>query len=79
MRDILQEGKYFSKKCTDAVTLMSKACRDLSKAEEIVSDLKFYFDTHEIDGAWEAGTQYRLSESIDELEKGVQVIKNYLL
>ena len=74
-----EENKYFSKKCTDAVTLMSKACRDLSKAEEIVSDLKFYVDTHEIDGAWEAGTQYRLSESIDELEKGVQIIKNYLL
>ena len=74
-----EESKYFSKKCTDAVTLMLKACRDLGKAEEIVSDLKFYFDTHEIDGAWEPNTRYRLNDSIDNLEMGVLDIKKYLL
>ena len=78
MRDILDDGKYMSKKCNDAVTLMSKAYGDLIKAEEIVSDLKFYFDTH-TDGAWEAGTHCTLCVSIGNLEMGVENIKKHLL
>lgn len=66
--------EYFSKKCDKTVKLMTTISNELGKVDEIVSDLSFYFKTHH-DGYWEAGTTYRLVESIAEIEERVQSLK----
>ena len=73
-----EENKYFSKKCTDAMTLMSKAYEDLSKAEEIISDLSLYFKTHEFEDEWNVYIYYDLYQNIEILDKGLQKVKETL-
>ena len=60
----MRKQEYYSKKCNDAVELMTTKSKELGKVEEMVSDLKFYFETHN-DGAWDA-------ETIGLLEIGIQ-------
>lgn len=71
----MKESDYFYKKCNDAVGLMSQACKELSKVEEIISDLRFYFETHN-DGSWKSGIVYKLLKAIYVLDKHYQSVKS---
>ena len=71
---IMNKSDYISRKCSGAVALMSKISKDLCKVEEIVSDIKFYFETHN-DGVWKGGTFRSLYEGVYELDQCLQSIK----
>ena len=73
----MKESDNFYKKCNDAVALMSKISKDLCKVEEIVNDLKFYFETHN-DGVWKGGIAYKLGVAKYELDKHYQSVKSVL-
>ena len=73
----MEESDYFYKKCNDAVVLMSQACKKLSKVEEIISDLKFYFKTHN-NNCWDAHIVYILGEAGCKLDKHYQSVKSIL-
>ena len=73
----MKDTDYYYKKCNDAVRLMSKACKELSKVEEIISDLKFYFETHH-DGCWDTGLDYYLRGAESKLDIHYQSLKSIL-
>ena len=73
-------NKYYDskKKCMDAVQVMSKISYNLNKVEEIMSDLSLYFETHEIEDAWNVGIYSDLYKNIELLDKGLQRVKDSL-
>ena len=73
----MKESDYFYKKYNDAVALMSQACKELSKVEEIISDLRFYFETHRC-GCWKPDIFFKLIDAKNELDKHYQSVKSVL-
>ena len=70
----MRQQEYYSKKCDDAVELMTTISKELGKVDEIVSDLSFYFETHR-NGVWEASIIGLIEISIKKLEKNLESIR----
>ena len=62
----MEELNYLRRKCDAIEALKSRICKDLSKVEEIVSDLKNFFEANH-DSCWKASTIYRLYEILEEI------------
>ena len=71
----MEERKYLCRQCNAVKALKSRICKDLSKVEEIVSDLKYFFEANH-DGVWRSGTFRSLYEAMSELDEHYQSLKS---
>ena len=73
----MEELNYLRRKQDAIETVKSRICKDLNKLEEIVSDLKNFFEANH-DGFWEVRTSYSLEEAMHEFDKWNQSIKSIM-
>ena len=73
----MEELNYLGRKCDAIEALKSRICKDLSNLEEIVSDLKNYFEANH-NGYWHVGTSYCIEEAMSELDKHYQSAKSIM-
>lgn len=73
----MDELDYLGRKCVAIEEVKSRICKDLSNLEEIVSDLKNFFEANH-DGFWEVRTSYSLEEAMHEFDKWNQSIKSIM-
>ena len=71
----MEELNYLRRKSEAIEALKSRICKDLSNLEEIVSDLKNFFEANH-DGFWHVGTCYCLDKAMSELDEHYQSVKS---